>query len=99
MRSLAVTQENLENQRATVKEEKRLRVDNQPYAPTFRNVGAYGWLSTRSRFSSFTVARWFSRFSWVTASERIRSASSQRARGSEERRGGEEGRSRWAPDH
>ena len=38
MRSLAVTQENLENQRATVKEEKRLRVDNQPYAPTFRNA-------------------------------------------------------------
>src|SRR3989442_1764696 len=38
MRSLAVTQENLENQRATVKEEKRLRVDNQPYAPTFRSA-------------------------------------------------------------
>jgi zinc protease len=38
MRSLAVTQENLENQRETVKEEKRLRVDNQPYAPTFRNA-------------------------------------------------------------
>src|SRR5204863_93607 len=38
MRSLAVTQENLENQRATVEEEKRLRVDNQPYAPTFRSV-------------------------------------------------------------
>src|SRR3989454_8916753 len=37
MRSLAITPENLENQRETVKEEKRLRVDNQPYAPTFRN--------------------------------------------------------------
>jgi zinc protease len=37
MRSLAITPDNLENQRATVKEEKRLRVDNQPYAPTFRN--------------------------------------------------------------
>src|SRR5260370_26647623 len=35
MRSLAVTQPNLDNQRETVKEEKRLRVDNQPYAPTF----------------------------------------------------------------
>ena len=35
MRSLAVTQENLENQRATVKEEKRLRVDNQPYQAAF----------------------------------------------------------------
>ncbi|RMG00920.1 MAG: insulinase family protein, partial [Acidobacteria bacterium] len=31
MRSLAVTQENLDNQRETVKEEKRLRYDNQPY--------------------------------------------------------------------
>src|SRR2546425_6826243 len=38
MPSRAVTQENLENQRETVKEEKRLRVDNQPYAPTFRNA-------------------------------------------------------------
>src|SRR3989475_13362 len=38
MRSLAVTQENLENQRATVQEEQRLRVDNQPYAPTFRSA-------------------------------------------------------------
>jgi predicted Zn-dependent peptidase len=35
MRSLAVTQPNLDNQRETVKEEKRLRVDNQPYAATF----------------------------------------------------------------
>src|ERR1051325_4924734 len=31
MRSLAVTQENLDNQREAVKEEKRLRYDNQPY--------------------------------------------------------------------
>ena len=31
MRSLAVTAENLSNQRETVKEERRLRVDNQPY--------------------------------------------------------------------
>ncbi|MDO8667281.1 MAG: pitrilysin family protein, partial [Gemmatimonadales bacterium] len=31
MRSLAVTQENFENQRQAVKEERRLRVDNQPY--------------------------------------------------------------------
>ncbi len=46
MRSLAVTQENLENQRATVKEEKRLRVDNQPYAPTFRNAILWPFDST-----------------------------------------------------
>ncbi len=32
MRSLAVTAENLENQRQAVKEERRLRVDNQPYS-------------------------------------------------------------------
>jgi len=31
MRSLAVTEENLDNQRSAVQEEKRLRYDNQPY--------------------------------------------------------------------
>lgn len=35
MRSLAVTQENLDNQREAVKEEKRLRYDNQPYGHIF----------------------------------------------------------------
>jgi predicted Zn-dependent peptidase len=35
MRSLAVTQENLDNQREAVKEEKRLRYDNQPYGEVF----------------------------------------------------------------
>jgi predicted Zn-dependent peptidase len=35
MRSLAITDENFENQRETVKEERRLRVDNQPYAAAF----------------------------------------------------------------
>ena len=35
MRSLEVTQENLDNQREAVKEEKRLRVDNQPYITAF----------------------------------------------------------------
>ncbi|MCD9187425.1 MAG: insulinase family protein [Pyrinomonadaceae bacterium] len=35
MRSLAVTQENLDNQRDAVKEEKRLRYDNQPYGNIF----------------------------------------------------------------
>lgn len=35
MRSLAVTQENLDNQRDAVKEEKRLRYDNQPYGEVF----------------------------------------------------------------
>lgn len=31
MRSLAITQENLDNQRQAVQEERRLRLDNQPY--------------------------------------------------------------------
>jgi len=35
MRSLRVTQENLDNQRAAVQEEKRLRYDNQPYINAF----------------------------------------------------------------
>lgn len=32
MRSLAITSENFENQRKAVQEERRLRIDNQPYA-------------------------------------------------------------------
>jgi predicted Zn-dependent peptidase len=35
MRSLKVTQENLDNQRHAVQEEKRLRYDNQPYVSAF----------------------------------------------------------------
>jgi zinc protease len=35
MRSLAITEESFENQRQAVKEERRLRVDNQPYAVAF----------------------------------------------------------------
>ena len=35
MRSLTITDENFHNQRETVKEERRLRVDNQPYSPAF----------------------------------------------------------------
>lgn len=35
MRSLAVTEENLQNQTEAVKEERRLRVDNQPYMGSF----------------------------------------------------------------
>lgn len=40
MRSLAVTQENLDNQREAVKEEKRLRYDNQPYGEVFDLINA-----------------------------------------------------------
>ena len=35
MRSLTITEENFENQRQAVKEERRLRVDNQPYQAAF----------------------------------------------------------------
>lgn len=38
MRSLKVTQENLDNQRHAVQEEKRLRYDNQPYINAFLRV-------------------------------------------------------------
>jgi predicted Zn-dependent peptidase len=39
MRSLAITKENLENQRNTVQEERRLGVDNQPYGKTNEAIG------------------------------------------------------------
>ncbi|MGH9672944.1 MAG: M16 family metallopeptidase [Bryobacteraceae bacterium] len=38
MRSLAVTRENLENQRQAVKEERRMRLDNQPYAKSRERI-------------------------------------------------------------
>jgi predicted Zn-dependent peptidase len=38
MRSLAVNGENLKNQQEVVKEEKRLRIDNQPYVPSFLEI-------------------------------------------------------------
>lgn len=38
MRSLAVTDENLDNQREAVKEERRLRIDNQPYVGAFQQA-------------------------------------------------------------
>ncbi|HYP06285.1 MAG TPA: pitrilysin family protein [Bryobacteraceae bacterium] len=38
MRSLAITKENLENQRQAVKEERRMGLDNQPYGRTFERA-------------------------------------------------------------
>ena len=38
MRSLAITKENLDNQRNAVQEERRLGVDNQPYGKTFEKL-------------------------------------------------------------
>jgi zinc protease len=47
MRSLRITQEHFENQRETVKEERRLRIDNQPYAQAF--YAAFAELFDRER--------------------------------------------------
>lgn len=50
MRSLAITKENFENQRETVKEERRLRVDNQPYTGAIFE-GMYALADSTSCFS------------------------------------------------
>ena len=50
MRSLAITQTNFENQRETVKEERRLRVDNQPYTGAFLK-GVTAPFDTKSCFA------------------------------------------------
>src|SRR3954469_9406955 len=39
MKSLDINKDNLNNQRAAVQEERRLRVDNQPYGATFERIG------------------------------------------------------------
>ncbi len=38
MRSLAITKENLDNQRNAVQEERRLRLDNQPYGKSYEKL-------------------------------------------------------------
>ena len=38
MRALDITKENLDNQRAAVQEERRLRLDNQPYGKFFEQL-------------------------------------------------------------
>jgi len=43
MRALVLTQDKLDNQREAVKEEKRLRIDNQPYAPSFETADALAY--------------------------------------------------------
>lgn len=43
MRSLAITKENLDNQRNAVQEERRLGVDNQPYGRTFEALDALAY--------------------------------------------------------
>src|SRR5207253_6024362 len=56
MRSLKVTQENFENQLATVKEEKRSRIDNQPYTPATLRFGEIlfdNWANAHPVIGSF----------------------------------------------
>ncbi len=55
MRSLAITQDNFENQRQTVKEERRLGVDNQPYAAGFQDGTSMPFDSTACFPYSHTV--------------------------------------------
>ncbi len=55
MRSLAITQENFENQRQAVKEERRLRVDNQPYAGAIQNAFTMPFDSTACFAYAHTV--------------------------------------------
>ena len=50
MRSLAINQVNFENQRETVKEERRLRIDNQPYTGAFLK-GVTAPFDTKSCFA------------------------------------------------
>ena len=55
MRSLAITQQNFENQRETVKEERRLGVDNRPYAAAFTDGLAWPYDSTSCFAYAHTV--------------------------------------------
>jgi zinc protease len=55
MRSLDVSAENLKNQQEVVKEEKRLRVDNQPYVPAFLKISEqlfHNWANAHSTIGS-----------------------------------------------
>ncbi len=45
MRALDLTQENLDRQREAVKEEKRLRIDNQPYGLSFQEADSLAYES------------------------------------------------------
>ena len=55
MRSLAITAENLENQRQAVKEERRLGVDNRPYARAFTDGLTWPFDSTTCFAYAHTV--------------------------------------------
>jgi predicted Zn-dependent peptidase len=52
MRSLRVTQENLDNQREAVKEEKRLSYDNRPYSSAFLRLNELVYTNPRNAHST-----------------------------------------------
>ena len=52
MRSLKVTQENLDNQRDAVKEEKRLNYDNRPYSNAFLRLNELIYRNSRNAHST-----------------------------------------------
>jgi zinc protease len=52
MRSLKVTQENLDNQRDAVKEEKRLNYDNRPYSNAFLRLNELVYRNPRNAHST-----------------------------------------------
>ncbi|HEY0170965.1 MAG TPA: pitrilysin family protein [Pyrinomonadaceae bacterium] len=52
MRSLRVTQENLDNQRDAVKEEKRLSYDNRPYSSAFLRLNELVYTNPRNAHST-----------------------------------------------
>ena len=51
MRSLEITQANLDNQRQAVQEERRMRVDNQPYGKTGERFGELAYANVAYRHS------------------------------------------------
>lgn len=57
MRSLAITQENFDNQKDVVQEEKRMRYDNQPYmnaiGEEFSKLLFQNWVNAHSTIGSF----------------------------------------------
>ena len=52
MRSLVINKANLDNQRNAVQEERRLRVDNQPYGATFERTGEQAYDNSAYKHST-----------------------------------------------
>src|SRR5437867_11721762 len=57
MRSLAIPEEHFQNHRETVQEERRLRIDNQPYSPAFIDGMTWSFESAVGFAYAHTVIR------------------------------------------